>query len=898
MTEEMRHHVELQTELNLNAGMKPEEARYAALRQFGNIPGLQQEAREARGWVWLEQFGQDFRYAGRMLAKTPGFTITAILTLALGIGVNAALFAVYDILALRPLPSRDPDQLVDIRGRFEQTGETSMFSYPDYLDYCAGTEAFSDLAAAAGIAVRLPDDIPPEVGSPEEPRNDVVTFQAVSGNYFSMLGAEIANGRDFLPDEAGAQAGKPVVILSHDFWQSQLRGDPKVLGRVLMVQDLRGPTRTAYTVIGVAAPDFVGQSPIPPAGWMPLTANPYPLPRDRTKHVLTMTGRMRAGVSVDQATADLAVIAQRLAREFPEEHRANTVHLLPAMRILNIGLNREVAMAMSPVLLGFVLVLVVACLNVANLLLARGVTRQHEIGVRLVLGAGRGRLVRQLFAENLLLCVLGAGAALLMAIWALQALKPALISSLATEPKARQFVSMIDIGLDGRIAAFGALLALIAGLTAGLAPALHSVRRDGIFALKGEGTAFGRKMTPSRLRAVLLVGQVAICLALLTVCGLMTGRLLRMRAAGTGFVTDGVYFVARAAGSGKGSALSTDPLGAVETLRTLPGVVSACIVADLPLRKPGDNVRSVLIRTRDPKPERIGYNRVTPGFFDAFGVPVLRGRIFTQQEIRSGAAVVVVSEAAARRLWPGQEALGKIVSVDDALFVQRTGPAAAEVGLNYRECEVIGVSRDFRSNWGMNDGSELLLFPLPATKATGSILVRLPSESFALVRGVTRAAAAADLPVEFQDRMAVIVDRGLWPFRAFAAISGALTGLALILAIVGLYGVVSFGVNQRVREIGVRMALGASAERVTAMFVRQGMRLVFFGVGLGLLGGAAFAELLGKVMPGAGFAGTAAFRGVVFAIVTALLTIVALIACWLPARRAAKVDPMIALRAE
>jgi len=540
---------------------------------------------------------------------------------------------------------------------------------------------------------------------------------------------------------------------------------------------------------------------------------------------------------------------------------------------------------------------VIACMNVANLLLARGVTRQHEIGVRLVLGAGRARLVRQLFAENFLLCVLGAAAALLLALWTLQALKPALVSALATEPKAQQFVSTVDIGLDRRMIGFGALLAVIAGLTAGLAPALHSVRRDGAFALKQDGSAFGRKMTPSRLRGLLLVGQVAICLTLLIVCGLMTGKLLRVRATGTGFVTDGVYFVKPSASADVSSAMASNPLEAVETLRTLPGVASACMVSNIPLRKPGDNVGSVLTKVGEGIPQRIAYNRVSAGFFEAFGVPVLRGRAFTQREVLSGAPVVVVSESAARRLWPGQEALGKVLPVDDALFGPTAGPAATAPGERFCECEVIGVSRDYLSNWGGNKGMEMLLLPLSAT-GSGSILVRLESDSVAIMRGVEQTAAAAGLPVTFQERLSVIVDRGLWPFRAFASISGALTGLALLLATVGLYGVVSFGVNQRVREIGVRVALGATAERVTGFFVRQGMRLVAFGIILGLVSGGAFAVLLAKVMPGADFAGTLAFRAVVFAVVTALLTGVALVACWLPARRAASVDPMVALRAE
>jgi predicted permease len=899
MAEEMRLHLEMQTERNRAAGMSADEAHHATQRQFGNVGVIQQRAREGRGWVWLEQLGQDLRYAARMLAKAPGVTITAVLTLALGIGVNAALFAVYDILALRPLPSRDPDQLVDIRGHNEQrTGRVdSRFSYPDYLDYVAGTEAFSDLVAVTEMGVRFPEEASPDDDEVTESRPDIVTLQAVSGNYFSTLGAELALGRDFLPEEAGLRAGRPVMVASHRFWQDRLQGDPNVLGRVLMAEDPRSHERTAFTIVGIAPADFVGQSPLAPAGWIPLAATSQAL-GDRSKYLLAMVGRMRAGVSPAQAKADLDTIARRLDRSYPEEHRANAVYLLPAMRILNLGLDRNFVMVMSPVLLGFVLVLVVSCLNVANLLLARGIIRQHEIGVRLVLGASRGRLVRQLLAENLLLCVLGAGAALVLALWSLQALKPALVTALATEPRAQEFVRTIEIGLDGRILGFGALLAGVAGLTSGLVPALQSVRRDGASALKQDGSVFGRGMTTSRLRSVLLVVQVAACLALLAVCGMMSGKLLRLRAQETGFATDGVYVVSPSTTSGAANALTIDPLGAVEALRTLPGVAAACLVSELPLRKPGGNLHSVPILVDGGTPLRISYDRVTAGFFDSFGVPVVRGRAFTPQETRSGAQVVIVSESAARRLWPGQEAVGKVLAVDDNLFVQRTGPNAAEPGQGYRDCAVIGVSRDFVSDWGGSMGRDLMLVPMPVKNAVGSILVRLESDSVAILRGVEQTAAAAGMPVKFQEPLATTVDRALWPFRAFARISGALTGLSLVLATVGLYGVVAFGVNQCTREIGIRMALGATAERVTGLFVRQGMKLVGCGVVLGLTGGSVFALLLNKFMPGADFVGTFAFRSLVFAVVTGLLVLVSLVACWLPARRAAKVNPMVALRTE
>jgi predicted permease len=907
MTEEMRHHVELQTELNLKAGMSRENARYAALRQFGNVAIIQEQAREARGWVWLEQFGQDLRFAGRMLWNAPGTTLTAVLTLALGIGVNAALFAVYDIATLRPLPSREPDELVDIRGRNGKVagGVDARFSYLDYLDYCSGTQAFASIAAVRSSLIGLPDELSSEADSVLEARPGLVEVQAVSGNYFSTLGAEIALGRDFLPEEAGEHSGLPVIVVSHLFWQTHLHGDPHVIGRTLSGSDRRFGGRTSYTIIGVTAPDFVGQRPMPPAGWIPLTAHPTTL-TDRTKAFISLIGRMRAGVRPMQASADLSVIAERLAQLYPQERRAAWVDVTPGMRLTDITMNPQFTLAMSPVLIGFALVLVIACLNVANLLLARGIARQHEIGVRLVLGAGRGRLVRQLFVENLLLCVLGAGAALLFAVWALQALKPLVMTMLSGEVEARNVLAAIDIKLDRRIVGFGALLAVVAGLAAGLMPALHSVRRDGVFALKGDGSAFGRRLTPSRLRSLLLVGQVAVCLTMLAASGIMTGKLLQVRRGEAGFSTDKVYQVRPGSFAPAGTTWFSDPLGAVETLRTLPGVTSACLVGATPLRKPGGNVSSGLVKVAGGNPDKIFYNRISAGFFETYGVPLHRGQGFTPREISLGSPVVIVSEGAAKRLWPGREAVGQFLSVD-ATMLDRAGPGAAKPNQVYRDFEVVGVARDIKSNWGGSklendadgEGPEpLLWFPLPAKGATGSIFVQLRVDSTETMRAVERAAEEAGVPIQFQERLAAIVDHGLTPFRAFAGLSAALSGLALVLATVGLYGVMSFGVNQRVREIGVRLALGATGARVIGLFVRQGMKLVAWGTAFGLAGGAAFAVLLTKALPGARFVSDLTYCCEVFAVVTLFLGTVALVACWLPARRAAKVDPMVALRAE
>jgi putative ABC transport system permease protein len=859
-------------------------------------PDVQYRSRARWLRRWLEETAVDLRYAARMMGRTPGISVTAVLTLALGLGVNAALFSVFDFIVLRPLPSRDPDELVDIRAHNEQVAGhfDARFSYADYLDYRAQTQAFSALVAVKAMRMNLQPVAAAVTGYAGEAAEEVVSVQAVSGNYFSVLGANVVLGRDFLPEEAGARSGRPVIVLSALFWETRLRGDPGVLGATLTLSSAQG-IQIPYTIIGVTEPDFLGQSVETPVGWIPLTADASTL-GDRMTPAVALTGRMKAGVSTLQAKADLDAIARRLAQSYPGDRRPRSVQLSPAMRLVDLAEAPGVLMALSPVILGFALTLVIACLNVANLLLARGITRQHEIGVRLTLGASRARIVRQVFAENFLLCVIGAGAALLLALWTLQALRPVMLSAFADLPEVKNYLATIHIGVDRHIVEFGAVLAIVAGIMAGLVPALQSVRSDAVFALKGDGSVFSRGITPLRLRSLLLVAQVAVCLTTLAVAGLITGKLFKIGMADAGFSVDHVYQMRPSEVSGAATALARDPLGAVETLRTLPGVTSACLVSETPLRKPGDNFRLGLVKTGGGDPQKVLESFVSAGFFETFGVAVSRGRAFTAQEVTRHAPVAIVSDAVARRLWPGQDPVGQFLAVDVASTDRSVVQPAGARGPVFRDCAVIGVAPGIRNNWSQNDRKEVVWLPMPATGMAGGIFVRLQTDTTGPMREVERSAAAAGFPVEFQQKLATIVSHSLWPFRMFAWVSAVLSGLALVMATVGLYGMMSFGVNQRVHEIGVRMALGATTARVTRLFVRQGMRWVTYGVVVGLIGGAAFAVLVMKTVPGAGFGGDWAFRCTVFAGVTAFLSGVALVACWLPARRAGRLDPMQALR--
>ena len=882
LSEEIRSHVEMATEANVAAGMSPDEARYAALREFGNVAQVQERTRDEHGWVWLEQMGQDLCYAARALRKTPSFTTTAVLTLALGIGVNAALFTIYNAMALRSLPARAPDELLSVRGLRDHKARRNdtFFTYAEYLDYRDSNHVFSGLAAYFGGLhtgqLEIPEAGPAlaPTASDGGPSNNVFITD-VTENYFSVVGADLMLGRSFLPEEMQVSA-PTVIVLSHRYWERSWHRDPNVLGKILRVNG------RACTVVGVTGPDFLGDSPVPPAGWIPATTG------SQIDGSLRLIGRLKAGVTPAQAKADLDVIAQRRARAYPREGSKTAVELEPAMRWLHFPINAGTLTALSPVLLGFAMVLLLACTNITNLLLARGVTRQQEIGVRLTLGASRGRIIRQLLTENLLLCAMGAAAGLVLALWALQILRPLVLSFAPAEwaPLAEMW-QMLGLGPDGRVIACTVALALIAAIAAGLAPALHASRTNLVSTLKDEGSAFGRQLRHSRLRNFLVVSQVAVCLVLLSGAGLLARNMLRLRSEDLGFETKSVVDMeATWANSSSPEAKQAWIHESMTQVRARPDVAAISATNGWP--RPGrmDETR----RVKDPSVSdatslmiETRHCRVSAGFFETFGVAV-RGRGFTPQEdLDPQARVIVISETLARRLWSGTEPLGRVLAI-----------AAAPGSEAFVEYRVVGVARDVRDDF-IHPRPEFAYAPL-ATEggAISSVFLRLRGEAATSLAAIASSIEGPGVKLKFHRQTATRVQERLLPYLGLAALSGALGGLALLMACVGLYGVMSFSVRQRTREIGIHAALGASAGRIVHMFLRQGMRLVAWGVAIGLGGSALFFLLLSKFWFGLALRLDALALGVV----TLLLTAVALLACWLPARRAAKVDPMIALRAE
>ncbi len=846
---------------------------------------------------------QDLRYGARTLSKKPGFTLIAALTLALGIGVNTALFTVFDAFVLKPLPLKDPDSIVKVSGITRGGGRNQLFSYLDYLDYRARNKVFDGLAAwdrTAAVLGEKPTG-PVDESSVITGSHEYVFGLIVSGNYFPTLGAEMALGRAFLPEEDHEPGTRPVMILSHDFWQRRFNADPNIVGKTIKLNG------QAYTVVGVAAREFIGTGSVVTQFWIPLMmrdqvhlAGGWLHKRwltDRDANAFALTGRLKPGVSRAQAQADMNVIAEQLARAYPaERNRKTRIKLADGATITEI--DEEIMRLVVPLFVAVGLILLMTCANVANLLLARAATRGSEIALRLALGASRWRVIRQSLTESVLLSALGGAAGLLMTVWTVDALYPLVLSRLPV-PRSVIESSALNLDPDYRVFGFTLLVSLIAGVAAGLAPALQASRPNLTSALKGGGSTFGGHLSQSRLRNALVMIQIAVCLTLLIAAGLLVRNLQKVRTIDTGLETSGVFTISAGLQTPQKNAVREGELRRqlAARLRSLPGVKAVSLATRQPLSGRPNRTRITLpgLPGHDDQPLRANYNLVSPEYFDTLGVRLTRGRFFAEQESRANAAVVVISESTARRFWPNEDAIGKRIGV--AGF--SPGGGANEPGANLPQFEVIGVTRDTRSGlvWEKDETfiyAPLYAAPQGAGRPDEYILVRAEGDlqgAMAAVRGETEA-VDPNLSVTLR-RMNDLLARQVAPFEALAQVAGALGMLALLVASVGLYGVMSFFVNQRTREIGVRVALGAQSADVIQLFLKQGMKLTVIGVVFGLLGAVAISRLLAAVL-----IDLSPFDPLAFGGVAAFLSIVALLACYLPARRATKADPLTALRCE
>src|SRR5215813_10379091 len=793
---------------------------------------------------WEDAMIQDLRFCVRMLLKNPGFTLIAVCTLAMGIGVNAALFTVYDAFVLKPLPLSNPYSIVNVT-RYDREGKRSrLFSYLDYLDYRDRNTTLEGLTAWNQFAAPFGEDSASESDSMSVPANFGVG-QLVSGNYFTVFGAEMALGRGFEPEEDRTPGTHPVLVLSHTCWTRHFNSDPTIIGQTVRLAG------HPFTVIGVTAPGFIGVTPDSPQFWAPLMMRDQLVSNwnysqwltERKADSFVLTGRLKPGVTPAQAQAEMNVIAEQLARAYPDPQRKAFVGVSSGATF--IQLDDRVKPLVPPLLAAVGLVLLIACVNVTNMLLARAAGRQREIAVRLALGAGRARLLRQLLTESVLLSGMSGAAGLLLAVWAIRLSYPLVLAQLPVSPAMLEQFSL-DLSPDYRVFSFVLLVSLLAGIAAGLAPALQSSRPNLSEALKNEGSTFGAKLSQSRLRAALIVTQIAVCLTLLIAAGLLTRNLQKLQTIETGLATKNIFTLNLSAQGAEPSRVNELYNQLAERLRALPGVKSVGRTQRPPFR--GRQTTPITIAGQQQLANhslQANYNFVSANYFQTFGLRITRGRGFSAQEEQANAPVVVISESTARRFWPQENPIGQHIGIGVAAQQATTDGTA-----DFPQYEIIGMANDTRQGVVWRPDETWLYLPMPtarpdASNAGQSLIVSAESDVRAVMRASQKEAAALDPGLFVWLRLVDdALDAQSIPFQDIALLAGALGLLALALASIGLYGVMAFIISQRTREIGIRMALGAQRRDVITLFLRQGGKLIAIGVLIGLAGGAAISSLL------------------------------------------------------
>ncbi|MBZ5728357.1 MAG: ABC transporter permease [Acidobacteriia bacterium] len=806
---------------------------------------------------------EDLRFGLRALARNRGFAAVAIVSLALGIGANTTIFTLVNALLLRPLPVADGAALASVYTVDSREPGLLYCSYPNFQDYRDQNRVFSSVFLYSSVALNLTGQ-----GAPQ-----LIMGEIVSGNYFSTLGVTLPLGRGFLAEEDAVPGAYPVAVISDRFWKSHLGGDPRAAGRTLTLNG------RAYTVVGVAPAGFAGLDTLSASDiWVPMAMYQQVYPNAawvarRRALLFAMAGRLKPGVGIRQAEAALQVVAQNLERQYPEENSGRRVRLIPlAESALPPKVRPSIARAGAVLLVVSGLVLLIACANVSSLVLARGAGRNREIAIRMALGVSRWLLVRQLLVESLLLAVAGGAAGLLLARWMrdiLWALRPPILVYAA-----------LHLDLDGRVLGYTAAISLVTGILFGLAPALRATRTDLAVDLKERMGTGGTPSGASRrwhTRALLVVGQVTFSVVALVGAGLFVRSLRQAGRIDTGFDAGHLGVITFDAGSrGYDETRGRDfQERALERAATVPGVVSATLARDYPFRVA--LARTVLLPGREGRITLMGV--VWPGYFHAVGIPLERGREFSATDTKSTRRVAVVNEAAAALFWPREDAVGK--------RIQFSGDRTP--------VEVVGVARNANYQTIGEQPQALIYLSLIQYYFPVSVLyVRTAGDPNAVLGAAVREVQALDRDLLLDaDAVPAIIDQSLWAQRLSAGLLTLFGAIALVLAAVGIYGVISYSVKQRVREIGVRMALGATTGDMRTMVLGEGIRLVAVGV----LAGTAIALGASRAVASMLFA-TSARDTATFVLVPATLALVALLACWLPARRAARIDPGVALRDE
>jgi len=865
LDDEVHSFVDLLTEEKMRQGMTPEQARRAARLELGGVEQVKEQVREVRAGAWLDSLLQDLRYGARMLRKNPAFTAIAVLTLALGIGANTAIFSVVEGVLLSPLPYNQPDSLVLIMESNPRYAHVWV-SYPNFQDWQHNAQSFQQMAAFRQQGYDLTNP-----GTPEH-----VDGSAITAGFFSTLGVRPTLGREFSVRE-DRHGGAHALIISDRLWKNRFAQDPQVLGKPATLDGVD------YSIVGVLPPGFRVWSDADV--YTPLGQGDPVITNARGSHDgIGAIARLKPQVSISQAKAEMSTIQNDLDRLYPDDNRDLGTDVMPLKRELVGDVTGILLM-----LLGAVgLVLLIACANVANLFLARSAARSREFGIRAALGANRGRLVRQLITESVLLSLVGGALGVFIAIPVLRSLLAAFPGSLPRTPN-------ISVNTPVLLFTFGVSIAV--GILFGLAPALKSWNVDLQTSLKDGGR--GSSGARSRAQSSLVIIQIALTLVLLVSAGLLFRTIRQLSGVDPGFNTQHIItFKIGVSRSLMKTAESTRIAyqQLIERIREIPGVQAADFTDTVPLSGQGGTI-PFWIDSQKPASLQAAPRLVSfltgPEYFPTMGIPLLRGRLFTAQDTTESPCVIVIDSTFSHMYFPNSDPLGRTITFG---FVSPTGP-----------CRIVGVVRHVR-HWALDDpassAQNQMYFPLAQDPDQWvlvgypylTVVLRTPLDSATVMPAIKASVYGAgnDQPVYDVRTMQSIVSESMSPRRLPLILLSVFAALALLLASIGLYGVISYAVAQQTHEIGIRMALGAAKKDVFRLVVGGGLRLAVTGVAIGGI----TAIILTRILPSFSHLlyGVRASDPITFTAVSATLIFVALLACYIPARRAMKVDPMISLR--
>jgi predicted permease len=844
------------------AGLSATAARREAALQFGGVEQIKEAIRAARTGSALDELLRDTRYAARMLARSPGFLTAAVLTLAIGVGLNTTIFSfVYAVL--KPLPLPDLSSLVTVYMTDERNPGERGVSRQNYADFARRNDVLDSLTAEGFAYVNL-------AGNEGEPRR--VGASVVAGNYFSTLGVKAILGRTFVPDEDRVEGARLVTVLGYSLWQERFGGDRGIVGRSIPLNN------ALFTIVGVMPPGFRGIEPIAgPDLWVPIMTYPVTTTGQTRQGLASrrfdwfgMTGRLKPGITLKQAEADLKTIARQLEQEYPNDNRGRTAGVRP-LNVFDPETQHQLFTSVGMLMTVVGLILLIACTNVANLMLARAIGRQKEMAIRQALGASRERLVRQLLTEGLLLAMLGGAVGLLVARVAQRVLWVYRPPTLGADS--------VDLAMSPQVLVFTALVSVFTCVLFALVPAIRAARPDVVAELKGQTVrvpGVGRRVN---LRDALIASQVALSLVALVCAGLFIRSLQTVQQIDPGFDPTRLGVVRFDLGAqGYGEAQGREfQRQAIERAASVGGVESAALGDFVPFSG-GAITRTVFIEGEDPGDRRNGRIIPTaivgPGYFKAMGTHIVSGRVFTDDDRSSSSLAAVVNERLANQLWPGQKALGKRVKLFNTDFH-----------------EVVGVVADTRSSIG-SDSPPILFRPLAQVYQSNVALIVRAENAGTVVGTVRKQIQQLDprLPVTDASTLADALYQALWAPRMAAWLLTLLGLVSLLLAAIGVYGAMAYSVNQRTRELGIRVVLGAQPAALVGLVVGHGLRLALVGIAVGLATALAAARLVATLLYGS------AMDPATFVVVPVILSAAVLAASYLPARRATRIPPPTALQ--